>query len=333
MKKITLLFVLCTIIFSCEKDNLEIGIEKENSSKKPQVIQLPLPPGVITDFTGTIEIYSGTVSIYDSNDPNLFSGTAYVPEGFVCVGGGAHVINVYDDDPGALLTMSAPLDNGQFNGWRAEAKAHIEGNSIQPWYLQVHIIGMRLRSNSGAYIPVEELRNSMQLVSNTSSLERSPSTFVTVSNGYKLIGGGAIVNWSGPGNLLTESYPEGNSWLVKSKDHTVESPATITSYAIGIKNTIPNFGSLAVNIISDCDDNDDSLLYHNQADTYLDDWQISNSLIACPGAKVSSDGAGVMLETIAYQVRNIVRVFSRAHLIEDNTGTTCAYAVGIKKGL
>ena len=50
--------------------------------------------------------------------------------------------------------------------------------------------------------------------------------------GCKLIGGGARVDWKEPGNLLTGSYPEGNSWVVSSKDHLFDSPAKITAYAI-----------------------------------------------------------------------------------------------------
>src|SRR5215469_2593426 len=35
-----------------------------------------------------------------------------------------------------------------------------------------------------------------------------PAAHVTVPPGYKLVGGGARVNWSGAGNLLTASYPD-----------------------------------------------------------------------------------------------------------------------------
>ena len=43
---------------------------------------------------------------------------------------------------------------------------------------------------------------------------------------------------TGPGNLLTKSYPENDhTWSASSKDHKELSPATITAYAIGLKVT------------------------------------------------------------------------------------------------
>jgi len=50
--------------------------------------------------------------------------------------------------------------------------------------------------------------------------------------GLKLIGGGAMVDYEGPGNLLTGSYPEGNAWVASSKSHKESSLATVTAYAI-----------------------------------------------------------------------------------------------------
>lgn len=69
---------------------------------------------------------------------------------------------------------------------------------------------------------------------NTSSSSNRPSVSVTVSDGYKIIGGGAKVNYSGAGCLLTESYPNGTSWTVKAKDHLVGNNASVTAYAIAI---------------------------------------------------------------------------------------------------
>lgn len=55
--------------------------------------------------------------------------------------------------------------------------------------------------------------------------------------GFTLVGGGARVNWSGEGNLLTASYPNGNSWVARAKDHLKPSVATVTAFAIGLKNS------------------------------------------------------------------------------------------------
>ena len=41
---------------------------------------------------------------------------------------------------------------------------------------------------------------------------------------------------TGPGNLLTSTYPENDhTWFASSKDHFKNSAATITAYAIGLK--------------------------------------------------------------------------------------------------
>jgi MAC/Perforin domain-containing protein len=51
--------------------------------------------------------------------------------------------------------------------------------------------------------------------------------------GLKLIGGGATVDYGGgPGNLLTGSYPDGQSWAASAKSHFLSCLATVTAYAI-----------------------------------------------------------------------------------------------------
>lgn len=61
-----------------------------------------------------------------------------------------------------------------------------------------------------------------------------PQVVATLPAGYKLIGGGALANWSGHGSLLIASYPMGNSWFAQSKDHIIGDPTTITAWAIGL---------------------------------------------------------------------------------------------------
>jgi hypothetical protein len=62
-----------------------------------------------------------------------------------------------------------------------------------------------------------------------------PETTLTVPVGWKILGGGARVNWSEPGNLLTASFPkDARTWVAKAKDHTQSSPANIDVWAIAI---------------------------------------------------------------------------------------------------
>jgi hypothetical protein len=69
-----------------------------------------------------------------------------------------------------------------------------------------------------------------------------PETTLTVPDGYKLLGGGARVNWSGPGNLLTASFPrDARTWVAKAKDHVASSPANIDVWAIAIYDPQNNY--------------------------------------------------------------------------------------------
>jgi hypothetical protein len=64
-----------------------------------------------------------------------------------------------------------------------------------------------------------------------------------------LLSGGARVNWTGAGNLLTGSFFDntGFCWNAMSKDHRISSPATIESYALSIvANGIPQFGNIEI---------------------------------------------------------------------------------------
>lgn len=63
-----------------------------------------------------------------------------------------------------------------------------------------------------------------------------PVTMVTVPPGWKVVGGGAKVEYSGDGQLLAKSYPTagGRSWRVQSKDHLRSDPGYITAFAVAM---------------------------------------------------------------------------------------------------
>ena len=66
-----------------------------------------------------------------------------------------------------------------------------------------------------------------------------PASVATLPAGYAMTGGGAEVHWSGNGNLLWKLEPatrtDRQDFSAASKDHMQVSPATITSYIMGIK--------------------------------------------------------------------------------------------------
>jgi hypothetical protein len=49
------------------------------------------------------------------------------------------------------------------------------------------------------------------------------------------------VNWKGPGNLLTASYPEGSTWVAAAKAHFGDDFSTITVYALGVEPILATF--------------------------------------------------------------------------------------------
>jgi hypothetical protein len=67
------------------------------------------------------------------------------------------------------------------------------------------------------------------ITSVTSGVERRPEARITVPKGYKLLSGGARVNWKKRGNMLTASFPEvgesgesADTWIAAGKEHLGE---------------------------------------------------------------------------------------------------------------
>lgn len=190
--------------------------------------------GQDTDASGavTIQIWECVAS---SKVAGLQSITCTVGSGFVVIGGGA--ADVWDA-PEALLWESRP--DSVNNRWIASSKDHLSSAAHQ---LHVYAIGLRLRKTDGTFMSTTELRSHIQYTSTTSSSGSNPSTSCTPS-GKLLIGGGARANWTGVGQLLTQSYPLNGSWIAASKDHLQADPATVTAYCVGIDSNISGFDTL-----------------------------------------------------------------------------------------
>jgi vibriolysin len=159
----------------------------------------------------------------------------------------------------------------------------------------------------------------LQIFSSTGNRSAHPTARVTVPYEYKIVGGGARVNWRGAGNLLISSYPETiNTWVAMSKDHQTSSPATITVYAIAIY---------------DPDDMWDVRIWtstgrraqHPIAQVSID-W---NYTLTGGGARVNWEGAGSLL-TASYPVDEITwEARSKDHL-DSSPASITAYAIGIR---
>jgi vibriolysin len=141
-----------------------------------------------------------------------------VTAGYTLTCGGAFVNY---QGAGNILTASFPNSD---TSWYAQSKDH---DVSDPATITAYAIGIKHK--------VISLVNHIEQ-SATGSVAPHPTAQVCLNDSsYTLSGGGAIDNWSGAGNLLTATYPQGSCWIANGKDHIDPSPASITVYAIGIR--------------------------------------------------------------------------------------------------
>lgn len=153
-----------------------------------------------------------------------------------------------------------------------------------------------------------------------SASSQHPEASVTVPPGYKVIGGGAQVIWEGFGNLLTASYPTNNgmTWTVRSKDHDIQSAATITPYAIALYDPQDQW---EVRIFQD----QSAASSHPEVTVRVD----SGYVMTGGGAYSNYSGAGNLLTAMYPVSDNTWGAESKDHMNPDPSVLT-AYAIGIR---
>jgi len=138
---------------------------------------------------------------------------------------------------GNMLTASAPLldQDQRVIGWTVSGKDHINSS---PATVTAYAIGMKVIKTDNTSVPIETkcfTRESVEAAHPSASVE-GPD----IDSNYLIVGGGAVDNWTGWGNLLTASAPLLDSnqrivgWTASGKDHLKSSPARVTAYAIGL---------------------------------------------------------------------------------------------------
>jgi hypothetical protein len=144
--------------------------------------------------------------------------TARLRVGYVMTGGGAFANYT---GAGSLLTASYPDSDST---WHAQSKDH---DIKDPSVITAYVIG--IKHNQLLH------RAEHSITSFAGATAAHPTSQVQVAAGYTLCGGGAIDNYTGDGNLLTASYPNGPYWMAAGKDHIHSDPSSITVYAVGIR--------------------------------------------------------------------------------------------------
>lgn len=102
------------------------------------------------------------------------------------------------------------------------------GQYTLDWSWRVRVNGLVDNFKAGPFEVVKMVKES--------PAEGHPHTEIVLPDGFKVIGGGAWVNYGGAGSLLTAAYPSSDTtWAVAAKDHELPDPATVTAVAFGAR--------------------------------------------------------------------------------------------------
>ncbi|WP_125806752.1 hypothetical protein [Actinoplanes sp. ATCC 53533] len=185
------------------------------------------PLNAFTDQSGLVTVsvftHRGTPARQHWNNETI---TIPDPD-MIAIGGGGTATN---QGAGALLTASYP--NADLSGWVVSSKDHV---NKAPHELVTYAIGLKVAGMTRA-----ELAASVY-VGSASNYGPHPEAEAGIpSASYVLVGGGFKIDWSGAGNLATASFPSSaSSWKARSKDQGASSPATLHTYAIGLRRSLP----------------------------------------------------------------------------------------------
>lgn len=164
----------------------------------------------------------------------------------------------------------------------------------------------------------------IEIHAQTSDFTQHPGVRIEVPMGYRILGGGAIVNWHGQGNLLTGIYPDGDRvWVATSKDHKEPSPASVTGYCIA--------GRMKNGTRISSDDyvivrQDSVPANHPSTEVVLP----SGWILVGGGARANWSGVGSLLFASHPGGDNSWIAAAKDHISPD-IATVSAYAIGVKK--
>lgn len=244
-----------------------------------------------------------------TNHPSI---TLTVDPGYKILGGGASLnFDGGPGKPGALLTESYPLSETQ---WVASGKDH--GGQFP------------FKTSISAYaIAIYDPNNCWDIKIDTEMKEKSstPSSEVTLSDGYIMTGGGGRIIYSGLGNLMVSSYPSDNrTWKVTGKDHYAGiCPAYAASYIIGIK-PVPGNNNYIENVVS-------SGIGKYSRNLLSGEKKLDSGYIITGGGSLTTyDGPGILIyKSYPNFRRNTWVAFCKAHGDEDS-GIVKTFVVGLK---
>jgi len=280
--------------------------------------------GTDTDWSGKVNIQ--IVECVSPPSTGSISLGCSVSSEYVLIGGGAQ--DVYTGW-GAMLWESRPQDindSGTGTTWMASSKDHVNASSHT---LTTWAVGLKVKKTNGAWMSHAALKAFVHYTFRSSSQSSRPSKTCIVPDGSLVIGGGARSNYTGWGQLLTDSYPQNQTtWYAAAKDHVKPDSATLNVYCIGITPTIAGVGTLVVGpplSSSDFTNSGVGTAANNITGSP------NKSVVGCYGGRASYNGWGRMLFRMAPgdgDIRSFT-VASKDHINADS-GWTEAWATELR---
>lgn len=241
------------------------------------------------------------------------------PNGTIILGGGA--FDDWDgpcaDSPtpiGNLITGMFPSDDG--TTWTVSGKDHIQSS---PASIAAYCIVAR--KTDGTPIPKEYYT----IVSATSAVAAHPTLQVNLPAGFSVVGGGARANYTGAGSMLYASNPTPklDGWVGSAKDHIQSDPASITVWAIGLKQQFLTANSMLGDLIVATKTTPVGA-HHPRVTVVVPDFHLTGG-----GAVVNWNGAGSLLTASFPQDRQTWIAEGKDH-IDSDISTITGYAIGFK---
>lgn len=299
-----------------QKSKLDIAIKKVNDK-------------VVSAWESCINSNGAHVWIEHTNNPNVFILAAnFIPHGDPRSANPRRITSIDFGGESVSTSSSTFIDNdGNISG------VTLGGNTQRQIFTRktdkAFSIAVNVSGGKGFSYNFKEISRApkpyqppiiLKTFSKKGELSNRPEAKVTVRPGYKIIGGGAKIEFDKNihGCLLTESYPDGRSWIAKGKDHGWGNQGTITAYAIAIYD--PN-DEWDVRIFSATS----SIAKYPEVRSSVD----NGYTMTGGGVKSHWSGYGNVV-TASYPVDNSTwEVKSKQHLKDDPANIT-AYAIGIK---
>jgi hypothetical protein len=328
------LFSIALLFFSCKKELKEKTVTTGKTSEFSNPSRITTKTLLYSGFD-----HSGQVEVKIWGD--FVAGQqphaeVSVDNDFVMIGGGARVTDANNSSNNvlALLTSCYPKDDGTFTTFVGDSKDHIVTYNHRLW---VYVIGMKAYDGSNNPISTSTLIAQMNIAKTTSGSAAHPGVTVNaMPSGYSVLSGGAKVNWSGAGNLLTKSnLPNLGSpydqWEAQSKDHGISSPATIEAYELSIDPVIANFGTLQFLYKFGLVNTNNNYMTVSQNTSYPGPPGPDNFLLSGIGGWSQYTGAGRMLFAMYPTSLHSAEVRSKDHQYSDQTGSLAITVCGIRK--